>query len=101
MDASPRVNNNIHFVHLFAKADPKQLKALVDTITRNQLLAICEIILNYCAGTLKLPPSFGRRKDLFNTLADGQVTLTDKSEILQQSAIYRGVVQRLLKSFIS
>ena len=101
MDTSTRLQQNIHFIHLFATSHPKQTKALADTISRGQLLTVCEIVLNIKVGNIEKPKLFAKHIDFLETLSDSSVTVDFKRDILSTSAIYRGVVKKLLSHFIT
>jgi hypothetical protein len=101
VDVRSNVERHIHFIHLYSTADPQQTKALTDTISRGQLLTVCEIVLNIKAGNLEKPPLFDKHKDLLETLADTKVALNLKRDILHKSAVYRGVIKRIFKHFLT
>lgn len=89
---------NLAFIELISLTNAKQLKALIDTISNEQLRALCEIALNYCEGNITASGSFSKRKDFLESLASTHIPLQTKREILQDSPIYRGIIQRLLRS---
>lgn len=101
MDNRGRLHKNIHFIHLYVTADSKQRKALTETISRDQLLTLCEIILNTKVGNIEKPDFFNKHLDFLETLADTKVSVSLKQEILIKSATYRGIVKRLLSHFLT
>ena len=96
MEVGPVVEKNLAFLRLSASCDRKQLAALLETASNSQLHAVCEVILNCLNGNIGTRPA--KRSDILETLADSTVNLSVKKKILQQSTVYRGVIQRLLKS---
>jgi hypothetical protein len=92
------VKHNLHFIKFLAVATPTQLEFAFSTATNKQLKAVCEIVLNYLAGNLTSTKKFEHRSDLLRTLASKGVTLRRKRTILNNSRIYRRVVQTLLAS---
>jgi hypothetical protein len=100
MEQSRRVRNNIEFLKYFVKATSIQLASLIRVSTDRELLAICEITLNFIKGNIKSPEDFSSRQDFLRTLGSKSVTLARKRDILNNSKTYRTVLQKFIKSVL-
>lgn len=55
------VTSNAAFLKMLYSVDPKQRKALLKTMTKNQQQALCEVILNVYKGTFPLTKYYFKR----------------------------------------
>lgn len=55
---SRSVQTHYAFLNLLCSTDTKQRKALLNTITTGQLLALCEVFLNLYKGSVHVTPKF-------------------------------------------
>ena len=85
---SARMRKNAALLHLLSDCHPKQRKALLQTLSEEQLRTLCEVILNILKGTVELTPSqknsLGKRKRLLYQLASKSVPSKTKKKILVQ-----------------
>lgn len=51
---SKRIQNNLHLLNLLCNCNKKQRIALIETLNKDQLLAICECIDNVLGGNVHL-----------------------------------------------
>ena len=100
MDRSARVTKNGAFLNYLTKAEPDQLQGLIKFASNEELLTVCEFVLNYIEGNLSSTVDFSRRVDFFKTLASTHITLKNKRNILNNSKAYRIVLQRFLGSVL-
>ena len=49
---SRRISENKHFLFLLYTTDTKQRKALLGSITKEQLMSFCELVLNIIKGVI-------------------------------------------------
>ena len=54
---SKRIENNLHLLNLLCYCNKKQRIALIETLNKDQLLAICECIDNVLGGNVQLDKS--------------------------------------------
>ncbi len=104
------VKKNVSFLQLLATTVSKiQRKILLDTITKDQLRALIEIIVNLSQGVLPITPKrkseLGKFKKLFRTIGYKSVSLKRKQKLLGRSghvvALLLKAVEPALKSFLS
>ena len=100
MDRSQRVTKNEAFLNYLIKAGPIQLQGLISVSSDEELLTVCEFVLNYIEGNLKSPNDLSRRGDFLKTLASTSIKLNNKRDILNNSKTYRLVLQRFLRSVL-
>ena len=98
MDVSSLIKRNKSFLEVFAQAKGEQLQYLAETLTRDQLKAICEVVLNYLNGILESSASFDRHRKFLQLLSDPAVPLEKKGHLIAESRTYRYVIKRLLDS---
>ena len=53
---SARMRHNAPLLHLLSGCHAKQRKAILETLTDEQLKTLCEVVLNILKGTVDLPP---------------------------------------------
>lgn len=81
---SKKIRDNANFLLLLEKADFKQRKALLDSINPQQLLAVCELILNILKGVIPVSDYTKRRlKNYVKVLR----TLVQKNTVSRQKKI--------------
>ena len=107
---SARMRKNAALLHLLSDCHPKQRKALLQTLSEEQLRTLCEVILNILKGTVELTPSqkksLGKRKRVLYQLASKSVPSKTKKAILVQQggsllpAILKQALQVLGSLFI-
>lgn len=77
------------FIQLLTTTNIAQRLALLKSITHDQLVVICEIVLNTLQGQLHVPPatinSLKRHKLLFRSLASPQLSQKKKKQIVQSN----------------
>lgn len=98
MDQSIRVRRYKVFLRYFCKATGLQLKTLVEHSSDQELLAICEVLLNVLHGNIYTKFDIQKRIDLLKTLSSKTVPVDQKRHILVNSVIYRLYIKRLLCS---
>ena len=81
---------------MYANASGIQLQHLVANITKTQLKAISEIVLNYIGGTFGDSHTFARHTKFLSLLSDLRVESNIKKGLLTDSLVYRSVIKRLL-----
>ena len=85
---SARMRKNAALLHMLSNCHPKQRKALLQTLSEEQLRTLCEVILNILRGTVELTPSqkksLGKRKRALYQLASKSVPSKTKKKILVQ-----------------
>lgn len=89
------------YLKFLARANNKQLEAVLCQANASHLAAVFEVLLNYQLGNIKQEERFDRRKDLLRNLTDKSVKLERKRLILCKSAQYRRVVQDLIKLWLN
>ena len=86
---SKRVQKNIHLLSLLCVCTKKQRNAILTTITKDQLIAICECVDNVLAGNVKLNQKdfdkIKKQKSLFREIRKKSVPPNVKKEYLVQS----------------
>ena len=79
-----------YFALLTSKTSDKQRQALLDTITKEQLRALVQIVVNFLQQTFTLSSTvlthLKRHKRLLRNLADTKTTLKDKRKLLRRRA---------------
>ncbi len=85
---SKLVKKNVSFFRLMSTSSSrKQRRALLDTITADQLKSLIEIIVNLLEGVLQITSKrkseLGRYKTLIRTLGDKSVSLHRKQKLLR------------------
>ena len=82
------MRNNSPFLHLLSSCHCKQRKALLETLTEEQLKTICEVILNILKGTVDLSPKqrkvLKKKKRLLYQLVSKSVPSKTKKQLLVQ-----------------
>ena len=82
------MRNNAAFLRLLSSCHCKQRKALLETLTEEQLKTVCEVILNILKGTVDLSPkqkkTLRRKKRLLYQLASKSVPSKTKKQLLVQ-----------------
>ena len=66
------IENNLHLLNLLCNCNKKQRIALINTLNKDQLLAICECVDNVLRGNVHLD------KSLYNKIL--------KNEVIQRSS---------------
>ena len=100
MDRSSRATKNEAFLNYLTKAGPSQLQGLINLASDEELLTVCEFVLNYIEGNLTTTTDFSRRGDFLKTLASKYINIKKKRDILNNSKTYRLVLQRLLTAVL-
>lgn len=102
---SKRVRENTNFLSLLYKADLKQRKALLGSISKEQLLALCEVILNIIKGVI--PISQGAKdklrryaKVLRLLAAKGRVSQRKKIDLLVRHHRFVPILLKACKKFL-
>lgn len=89
-----------HFLHLLRVARKNQRKALLKTIDKSQLKALCEIAHNVIKGTIVLTPEeklrLKRYKKTIDVLGKKSSTRKQRLRVLQRGTV---AVVRLLENF--
>lgn len=96
MDVSTRVTGHRGFLQYLAKAEPTQLQSLLRAASDSEIKTICELSLNYIEGNLKTIEDLNRRRNFLKTLASKSVPLLQKRDILNNSRVYRSVLQNFI-----
>ena len=85
---SARMRHNTPLLQLLSGCHVKQRKAILDTLTEEQLRALCEIVVNILKGTVNLSPKqkqkLRKRKRILYQLASKSVPSKTKKELLVQ-----------------
>ena len=100
MDARQSVSRNKSFLEVFASSKGNQLLQLAKTATKAQLLAICDVVLNYTHGVISSDVSFERNRKFLNAVIDPKVSLELKRQLLVESVVYRNIIKRLLANVL-
>ena len=83
-----RLERNLDFIKVLTKARPKQRKAILHTADRDLILCLCEIILNFLTGNLKVPDKIitqlKKHKTCLRRLAQRDTKLEDRRHLLEQ-----------------
>lgn len=76
-----------YFELFTSKTSGQQRQALLDTITRDQLRALVQIVVNFLHQTLPLPPTvlahLKRHKRILRRIADTSLALKEKRKLLR------------------
>ena len=87
-----------HFLQLFAQTTPAQRKALLQTITGNQLRSLSQISRNIIKFTIRLTPSektkLKRQRRIVHTLGNKTIGLDRKKRIVLKKQL---IVYTLIK----
>jgi hypothetical protein len=75
-----------HYLQLLQSTFKLQRKALLRTITKPQLKALCEITHNVLNGTVVLSPSLKRYKKILTLLGKKKSTRREKLKALQSAS---------------
>lgn len=81
---SKRVRENRNFLSLLYKADFKQRRALLESISKDQLLTLCELVLNVIKGVI---PVSQASKDKLRRYAKILRTLAEKRSVSRRKKI--------------
>ena len=85
---SARIKRNFDALRVLKKASPKLRKAILLNSKSELILALCEIISNVLAGTVKLSATQKKKlsghKSKLRRLANKRVPIKEKREILLQ-----------------
>lgn len=85
---STRMRNNTALLHLLSACHPKQRKAVLQTLTEQQLRSLCEVVLNVLKGTVELShkekQKLRKNKRVLYQLASKSVPSKKKKQILVQ-----------------
>ena len=100
MEGSTRVSRHKAFLQYLTKAAPAQLQSLLSSASDGEIETICELSLNYIEDNLKSPEDLSRRRNFLKALASRSVSLEDKREIINNSKIYRTVLQLFIGSLL-
>lgn len=97
---SKLVKDNLYFLRTLMKTPSKrQAQMLLDTITKDQLLALTEVTMNLLHGVIQLSPvhkkQLASHKRFIRQLGDKHVGLKKKRQLLCHRA---AVVGKLLKA---
>jgi hypothetical protein len=81
------VRQQRHFLKLLVGTTPGQRKALLKTITRNQVKAVCQIAYNILRFTIQLTPSekakLKRRRSFIYLLGSKKVGYLEKKKAIE------------------
>lgn len=92
-----RIEENASFIKATSVAHPDQCKALLRTAKKNQLDAICEILLNVVRGTVTLSDTvFTRAKRYKKVLRQLVAKCSNKSTRKELMIKYFRIIQTLL-----
>ena len=95
------LKNQIWYLYLLSTTAPTQRKALIDTITNDQLRALTELTHNILQGNIILTETHKKKlrlhKMFLRVLGDPKATLTKKREALCHK---ESVVNVLLKAAV-
>lgn len=85
---SKRIENNLHLLNLLCTCNQKQRIALIETLNRDQLLAVCECIDNVLGGNVRLDKSSYnktvRKRKLLREIVNKHPTKRYKKQALVQ-----------------
>ena len=99
---SKRIEKNIHMLSLLCECRRNQRNAIIKTLTKDQLVAICECVDNVLNGNVKLDSkSLGtvrKKRNQFREMRKKSVPTKIKKEALIQT---RGALPALLIPAIS
>ncbi len=107
---SKLVKKHVAFFQLLSTTTSRiQRRILLDTITKEQLRALVEIVVNLLRGVLPITPSrkadLGKHKNLLRTIGDKSVSLRKKRRLLCRRghvvAILLKAVEPALNNFLS
>ena len=86
---SAKIKKNIDAIRVLKRASPKLRKAIISNSKPELIRALCEIITNVVAGTVKLntkdKKKLSHHKLALRTLADKKVSVNKKKQILVQN----------------
>lgn len=99
---SKNVKQQLAFIKLLAGSAPTaQRKLLLETITKDQLLALSEIALNLLSGVLVLSPSnkkkLSKHKNFIRLLSDKKISRTSKKKAIQNKG---ALISLMLKAIL-
>jgi len=99
---SKRINNNLHLLNLLCTCNKKQRIAIIETLNKDQLLAICECIENVFNGAVELDDktfaTIARKRHIFRKILNKSPAQKRKKQDLVQTG---GVLPALLIPAIS
>ena len=85
---SKRIENNLHLLNLICNCNKKQRIALINTLNKEQLLAICECIDNVLKGNVHLDKAsydkIVRKRELLREIVKRKPTQIKKKKALVQ-----------------
>ena len=86
---SRRVKDNIDFLRVLAKSNPKLRRAILQCCHNDLIKAICEVTLNVLKGVVpvneKQKRKLRRHKTVLRALADKKISIKRKREYLNQT----------------
>ena len=86
--APKRLQKNISYLDVLAKAKPSQRKAILQTADKDLILCLCECILNVLNGNVPLKPDIqeklGKYKAQLRILASKETPAKYRKDILVQ-----------------
>lgn len=99
------IEQQIHFLYLFTTSSGQQHTVLIETITKPQLLALLEVILNVLRGTFDITPHnkrlLGSDKKVIRQVVDQGVSKKKKlSLLIKHSETFKRIVQVALKQIV-
>ena len=85
---SSRIKRNIDTIRVLKRASPKLRKAILANSDKDLVLALCEIVANVLAGTVKLQSKDKKRlikhRGALRKIADTRVPIVHKKKLLVQ-----------------
>lgn len=85
---SKRITDNVHLLKLLCTCNNKQRLALIDTLNKDQILAICECVDNVLGGNVQLNKStynkINRKRNLLREIVKKKPTQKRKKQALVQ-----------------
>ena len=83
-----RMRKNAQLLRLLTKAKPEQKKAILKTLSNDQVKAVCQCVLNILHGTIgvtkKVRNRLEKHKTCLRKLGDKKVSVNHKRKILIQ-----------------
>ena len=99
---SQRLKNNIALLHLLANCKKEQRDAILKTLARDQILAICECVHNILEGTVpidnKTIKNLRRKREQLAKIRNKKVPLRQRKQLIIQTG---GFLPGLLIPIIS
>ena len=99
------IEDQIHFLYLYTTSSQRQNRALIETMSKSQLRALLEVILNVLKGTVPVTvddkTQLGHYKLIIRRVVDRSESRKRKRDLLiKYYRIFRLIVQIALKQIV-